>query len=103
MSLHFHRQGQAMRLKRCLQFFDLVLTPVAGAYQLWLTKWHFQHRFQDQTPALLLYYPIYSFAIDAQVLGVSMPPVMDASDRFANISSWFMLARRSVTPAPGDE
>jgi peptide/nickel transport system substrate-binding protein len=59
---------------------------------------HFQHRFQDQVPALLLYYPVYNYAIDAQVLGVSMPPMIDASDRFANISSWFMLARRSVAP-----
>jgi peptide/nickel transport system substrate-binding protein len=59
---------------------------------------HFQHRFQDQVPALLLYYPVYNYAIDAQVLGVSMPPMIDASDRFANISSWYMLARRSVAP-----
>jgi len=64
---------------------------------------HFQHRFQDQVPALLLYYPIYNFAIDAQVLGVSMPPLYDASDRFANISSWFMLARRGVSPSAGGD
>jgi peptide/nickel transport system substrate-binding protein len=63
---------------------------------------HFQHRFQDQVPALLLYYPVYNFAIDAQVLGVSMPPMFDISDRFANISSWYMLARRSVNTSPGD-
>lgn len=64
---------------------------------------HFQHRFQDQVPALLLYYPIYNYAIDSQVLGVSMPPMYDISDRFANISSWYMLARRSVNPPPGDD
>jgi len=63
---------------------------------------HFQHRFQDQVPALLLYYPVYNYAIDAQVLGVSMPPLFDDSDRFANISSWFMLASRTVSP-PADE
>ncbi|HEY69482.1 MAG TPA: hypothetical protein G4O08_02740, partial [Anaerolineae bacterium] len=61
---------------------------------------HFQHRFQDQIPALLLYYPIYTYAIDAQVQGVSIGLLLDESDRFANISSWFMLARRSTTPGP---
>jgi peptide/nickel transport system substrate-binding protein len=64
---------------------------------------HFQHRFQDQVPALLLYYPIYTYAVDAQVQGISMPPLLDASDRFANISSWFMLARHSTSPEPGEE
>ncbi len=64
---------------------------------------HFQHRFQDQVPALLLYYPIYNYAVDVQVLGVSIPPLIDPSDRFANISSWFMLARRNVTPLPDQE
>ncbi len=61
---------------------------------------HFQHRFQDQVPALLLYYPVYTYAIDAQVQGVSIGLLLDESDRFANISNWFMLARRNTTPEP---
>ncbi|MGD8813259.1 MAG: ABC transporter substrate-binding protein [Anaerolineales bacterium] len=64
---------------------------------------HFQHRFQDQIPALLLYYPIYNYALDTQVQGVSIGLLLDPSDRFANISSWFMLASRNLTPTPEDD
>jgi peptide/nickel transport system substrate-binding protein len=55
---------------------------------------NFQHRFQDQVPALLLYYPVYSYAVDAQVYGVTVGPLFDPSDRFASIVNWFMLTRR---------
>jgi peptide/nickel transport system substrate-binding protein len=62
----------------------------------------FQHRFQDQVPALLLFHPVYTYAISAEVRGVTMGPILDPSDRFANIVDWFLLARRSVGgAAPG--
>jgi peptide/nickel transport system substrate-binding protein len=56
---------------------------------------NFQHRFQDLVPALLLYYHVYSYAIDAQVQGVTVGPLYDPSDRFRNISDWYLLTRRS--------
>jgi peptide/nickel transport system substrate-binding protein len=56
---------------------------------------NFQHRFQDLVPALLLYYHVYSYAIDPQVQGVTIGPLYDPSDRFRNIVDWYMLARRS--------
>jgi peptide/nickel transport system substrate-binding protein len=56
----------------------------------------FQHRFQDQTPALLLDYPVYDFAISATVQGVSIGPLFEPSDRFAGISGWYLVARRTV-------
>jgi peptide/nickel transport system substrate-binding protein len=55
---------------------------------------NFQHRFQDQVPALLLYYQVYSYAVDTQVYGVTVGPLFDPSDRFASIVNWFMLTRR---------
>jgi peptide/nickel transport system substrate-binding protein len=55
----------------------------------------FQHRFQDLVPALLLYYHVYSYAIDPQVQGVTIGPLYDPSDRFRNIVDWYMLTRRS--------
>jgi peptide/nickel transport system substrate-binding protein len=55
---------------------------------------NFQHRFQDQLPALLLYFPVYSYAIDGQIQGVTVGPLFDPSDRFASIVNWFMLTRR---------
>jgi peptide/nickel transport system substrate-binding protein len=58
---------------------------------------NFQHRFQDLVPALLLYYHVYSYAIDAQVQGVTVGPLYDPSDRFRNISDWYLLTRRSYS------
>jgi peptide/nickel transport system substrate-binding protein len=57
---------------------------------------NFQHRFQDQSPALLLYYPVYNYAINAQVQGVSIGPLFDPSDRFMNIAEWYVVFRRSI-------
>jgi peptide/nickel transport system substrate-binding protein len=58
----------------------------------------FQYRFRDQVPSLLLYHPVYSFAIDAKVQGVTLGPILDPSDRFANIMDWHLLVRRSAEP-----
>lgn len=65
---------------------------------------NFQHRFQDQVPALLLYYPVFTYAIDTQVLGVSLGPLLDPSDRFQHINTWYLRARRTLepTPTPGE-
>jgi peptide/nickel transport system substrate-binding protein len=57
---------------------------------------NFQHRFQDQVPSLLLYYPVYNYAIDRQVQGVSIGPVLDPSQRFEDAAEWFLLARITV-------
>jgi peptide/nickel transport system substrate-binding protein len=59
----------------------------------------FQYRFQDQLPSLLLYYPVYNFAIDSQVQGVSVGPLFDPSDRFRSITEWHLIARRGVPAA----
>ncbi len=64
---------------------------------------NFQFRFQDQVPAILLYHPIYTFAIGADVQGVSIGPLFDPSDRFATVTGWHLLARRTlVTETPAD-
>jgi peptide/nickel transport system substrate-binding protein len=57
----------------------------------------FQFRFLDQVPALLLYYPTYSYAIDNQMQAVSIGPLQDPSDRFRSATDWYILARRAVT------
>ncbi len=62
----------------------------------------FQQRFQNETPALLLYYPIYAYAIQDRVQNVSAGAIFDPSDRFRTITDWYMVTRRVVdnTPAP---
>ncbi|MFQ5922612.1 MAG: ABC transporter substrate-binding protein [Anaerolineales bacterium] len=57
----------------------------------------FQFRFRDQAPALLLYHPVFSYAISTDVQGASVGPVYDPSDRFANIKDWFLLVRRGFS------
>jgi peptide/nickel transport system substrate-binding protein len=57
---------------------------------------NFQHRFQDQIPALLLFFRVYTYAIDSQVQGVTIGPLMDPSDRFASLEKWHLITRRSA-------
>ncbi len=57
---------------------------------------NFQVRFFNELPALPLFYPVYSYAVDEQVRGVSMGPVSKASDRFKTISSWYLQAKSAV-------
>jgi peptide/nickel transport system substrate-binding protein len=59
---------------------------------------NFQVRFTAEMPALPLYYPVYSYAVDGQVQGVQVGPLIDPSDRFATVPTWFLLARRSTSP-----
>jgi peptide/nickel transport system substrate-binding protein len=48
----------------------------------------FQSRFLDQTPALLLFYPVYNYAVDATVLGVQVGPLIEPSDRLHTLAQW---------------
>jgi peptide/nickel transport system substrate-binding protein len=57
---------------------------------------NFQVRFADELPALPLFYPVYNFAVDEQVQGVTMGPLFDTSDRLATIRQWFLLAERAA-------
>lgn len=59
---------------------------------------NFQHRFQDQVPSLLLFYPVYNYAIDREVQGVSIGPILDPSQRFERANEWYLMARVNVSP-----
>lgn len=56
----------------------------------------FQSKFAEQTPALLLYYPVYTYAVDKKVNQVQLGPLVDPSDRFRSLSNWYMLTRRVI-------
>jgi peptide/nickel transport system substrate-binding protein len=58
---------------------------------------NFQYLFADQLPALPLYYPVYNYAVDNQVHGISIGPLFSTSDRFINITSWNMIFKRTST------
>lgn len=62
---------------------------------------NFQVRFTSEMPALPLFYPVFSYAVDQEVLGISMGPLYDLSDRHNTISSWYMVAQLAPA-APTD-
>lgn len=71
----------------------------------------FQALFMEELPALILYYPVYTYGVDARLHGVQLSPLLDPSDRFRNISQWYIKTRRVIlseaqakpAPTPGRE
>ncbi len=69
---------------------------------------NFQVIFQEEMPSLPLFYPVYTYAIDRQVLGVEMGPMYEPGDRFNTITSWFLTGKNLpkstiaplITPTP---
>ncbi|MBM2848896.1 MAG: putative transporter substrate binding protein [Anaerolineales bacterium] len=60
----------------------------------------FQSRFVDQVPALLLYYPVYNYAVDARVNGVQIGPLTEPSDRFNTIAGWYLITSKVIVENP---
>ena len=60
---------------------------------------NFQVRFASELPALPLFYPVYNYGIDQRVNGVTIGSLYEVSDRFADITKWFLIAERSLDTA----
>lgn len=56
----------------------------------------FQTMFMNDVPALILYYPVYTYAVDSRVHGIQLGPVIDPSERFNNISQWYLKTKRVI-------
>lgn len=71
-------------------------------------RWYdrFQQRFAALAPSLLLYHPIYNYAVSSQVGGVQIGPLLDPSDRFRTLGDWYVKTKRispqelHMTPEP---
>ena len=63
----------------------------------------FQDLFAEKVPSLLLYYPVYNYAVDEMVKGVQLRPMMDPSDRFRTIAQWYIKTRRVMVSQAGEE
>lgn len=59
---------------------------------------NFQVHFSREVPALLLFFPVYNYAVDNQIQGVSIGPIFEPSDRLASLPEWFLVARRELEP-----
>jgi peptide/nickel transport system substrate-binding protein len=56
----------------------------------------FQETFAEEVPALLLFYPIYNYAVDTKVNGVQLAPLLTSSDRFRSIADWYVNTKRVI-------
>jgi peptide/nickel transport system substrate-binding protein len=63
---------------------------------------NFQVRFSTELPALPLFYPVYSYAVDQDVQGVRMGPIFEPSDRLATLPGWYLLSKigEAAEPSP---
>ncbi len=57
---------------------------------------NFQILFMEELPAIPIYNPVYNYPVSQKVSGVSIGPIYKPSDRFLNISEWYMVSRSSV-------
>lgn len=56
----------------------------------------FQQRFASEVPAILLYHPVYNYAVNQYVYGVHVGPIVRPGDRFLGIADWYVRWRRVI-------
>jgi len=61
---------------------------------------NFQVLFMRELPSLPLFYPVYTYAVTEDLNGISLGPLFEPSDRFNNVSNWYIL---STTGPNGNE
>jgi peptide/nickel transport system substrate-binding protein len=61
---------------------------------------NFQIIFNEEQPAILLHYPVYSFGVSRQMRGISMGPLLDTSDRFGTILNWYLISKPVIQTTP---
>jgi peptide/nickel transport system substrate-binding protein len=59
---------------------------------------NFQVIWSEDLPALPLYYPVYNYGVSRNVLGVSVGPLYDTSDRFETIQNWYFISANKQEP-----
>jgi peptide/nickel transport system substrate-binding protein len=63
----------------------------------------FQQRFAQDVPAILLFSPVYNYAVDRYVYGVHVGPLVRPGDRFLGIADWFVRWRRVIRSSDQDD
>ena len=64
---------------------------------------NFQVIFAEELPALPLYYPVTTYAVDDYIQGIRIGPLLNSSDRFGNITEWYtadQTPQSTQTPTP---
>lgn len=64
----------------------------------------FQRIFADQLPALVLYYPVYTYGVRDKINQVQMGPLNTPGDRYRSIPDWYIVTKRvTVSSAENQE
>lgn len=56
----------------------------------------FARMFNEKVPAILLYYPLYNYAVNERIRGVQLGPLLNPSDRFQTLADWHVIERRVI-------
>jgi peptide/nickel transport system substrate-binding protein len=56
----------------------------------------FQELYARDVPALLLYQPVYNYAVDAGIYSVQVGPMINSADRFQTVTSWYIATQRML-------
>jgi peptide/nickel transport system substrate-binding protein len=83
------------RHRRISEVLEQARTTVDRSQRIALYR-EFQQLFMEEVPALPLYVPVYTYAIDRRVQGTQIAPLMHTGDRFRTVADWFVLQRRVV-------
>jgi peptide/nickel transport system substrate-binding protein len=54
----------------------------------------FQEIFADEVPALVLYYPVYTYGVSQRVQNVQIGSINNPAERFADFADWYIVTRR---------
>lgn len=60
----------------------------------------FQQAFVTQAPAIVLYYPRFLYVVSSSIGGVTPDPIINPSDRFNHIASWYLRTQPSASATP---
>lgn len=56
--------------------------------------WRFQEIFAEEAPALVLYYPVYTYGVSTRVHNVQIGSINSPAERFADFADWYIVTRR---------
>jgi len=54
----------------------------------------FQRVFAEELPALLLYYPVYTYGVRDKIHDVQMGPLNTPGDRYRSLANWYSVTKR---------
>ncbi len=66
---------------------------VAERSQRWAFYRAFQRIFAEEVPAILLYYPVYTYGVDQRIKNVQEGLLLEPSHRFRDINRWYLITQ----------